>query len=81
MARIRISINPLHADGTVCTHKIKPSGKPRDPDSGCTGRKNYQVVCSEHGDVGEPHILRVLAEPAQIAHRDEHKKAPAAATA
>lgn len=78
MARIKIAIDPLHADGTVCTHAIKPSGKPRDPESGCTGRKSYQVVCSEHGNVGDPHGLRVLAEPAQTAHRDEHKKAPAA---
>ncbi|MFL4953287.1 hypothetical protein ACJ6WE_39850 [Streptomyces sp. MMS24-I31] len=78
MARIKIAIDPLHADGTVCTHAIKPSGKPRDPDSGCTGRRSYQVMCSEHGKVGEPHGLRVLAEPAQSAHRDEHRKALAA---
>ncbi|MFI1169324.1 hypothetical protein ACH4UM_38635 [Streptomyces sp. NPDC020801] len=77
MARIRIWIDPQHRDGTVCEHKIKTSGKPRDPESGCTGRAHYQVMCSEHGKVGEPHGLRVLAEPAQSAHRDSHKAVPA----
>ncbi|MFE7077262.1 hypothetical protein ACFU96_44975 [Streptomyces sp. NPDC057620] len=77
MARIKVSIDPLHPDCTVCTHAIKPSGKPRDPDSGCTGRRAYQVVCSEHGNVGKPHGLRVLAEPAQTAHRAEHRKTTA----
>jgi hypothetical protein len=76
MARITISIDPLHADGTVCTHKVKPSGKPADPHSGCTGRSKYQVTCSEHGPVGDPHPLRVIAEPHQTKHRDSHKKTP-----
>ncbi|GAB2606905.1 hypothetical protein GCM10027168_44700 [Streptomyces capparidis] len=75
MARIRIWIDPLHADGTVCTHQVKPSGAPRDPASGCTGRRAYQVQCSEHGPVGGPHGLRVLAEPAQAEHRREHAAA------
>ncbi|WP_410540514.1 hypothetical protein [Streptomyces sp. KL2] len=78
MARIAMKINPLHADGSVCTHAVAPSGKPRDPHSGCTGRHRYQVNCSACGPVGDPHDLRVLAEPAQTAHRDHHKKAPAA---
>ena len=77
MARIRIWIDPQHADGTVCEHKIRPSGKPRDPESGCTGRARYQVMCSEHGAVGKPHGLRVLAEPAQSDHRDSHLIVPA----
>jgi hypothetical protein len=73
MARIRIWIDPQHANGIVCEHSTKPSGKPRAPASGCTGRARYQVTCSEHGPVGEPHDLRVLAETAQTAHRDSHK--------
>ncbi|MEE1943280.1 hypothetical protein V1L54_28400 [Streptomyces sp. TRM 70361] len=77
MARIAVKIVPEHADGTPCTHAVAPSGKPRDPHSGCTGRRRYQVVCSACGPVGA-HGLRVLAEPAQSAHRDHHKKAPAA---
>ncbi|MFJ3861796.1 hypothetical protein ACIPRL_36960 [Streptomyces sp. NPDC090085] len=80
MARISVKITPLHPDGTECTHPVSPSGKPRDPDSGCTGRRNYAVVCSDCGPVGEPHGLRVLAEPAQSAHRDSHKAAFTPAT-
>jgi hypothetical protein len=38
-------IEPLHADGTVCEHPTAPSGKPRDPDSGCTGRHQYRAGC------------------------------------
>ncbi|WP_331722600.1 hypothetical protein [Streptomyces sp. NBC_00122] len=73
VARISVKIAPLHPDGTECTHAVRPSGKPRDADSGCTGRRNYAVVCSSCGPVGEPHGLRVLADPAQSAHRDCHK--------
>ncbi|MFJ9412468.1 hypothetical protein [Streptomyces sp. NPDC101393] len=80
MARISVKIAPLHPDGTECTHAVRSSGKPRDPDSGCAGRRNYAVVCSTCGRVGEPHGLRVLAEPAQSAHRDSHKTAPVPAT-
>ncbi|WP_239104387.1 hypothetical protein [Streptomyces sp. SID339] len=80
MARISVKIAPLHPDGTECTHAVCPSGKPRDPDAGCAGRRNYAVVCSSCGRVGEPHGLRVLAEPAQSAHRDSHKAAPAPAS-
>ncbi|MFE2462961.1 hypothetical protein [Streptomyces sp. NPDC059402] len=80
MARIAVKITPLHPDGTECTHAIRPSGKPRDAHSGCTGRRNYAVVCSACGTVGEPYGLRVLAEPAQTAHRDSHKAITAPAT-
>ncbi|MET8751307.1 hypothetical protein ABZW32_14595 [Streptomyces sp. NPDC004667] len=79
MARATIKIEPLHPDSTVCLHAVSPSGKPRDPASGCTGRRNYAVVCSACGPVGQPHGLRVLAEPTQRAHRDSHKAAPAPA--
>ncbi|WP_223736296.1 hypothetical protein [Streptomyces purpurogeneiscleroticus] len=48
MARITVSIEPQHADSSRCDHAVKPSGRPRDPQSGCTGRAAYQVVCSEH---------------------------------
>ncbi|MFD7631849.1 hypothetical protein ACFV7Q_38600 [Streptomyces sp. NPDC059851] len=80
MARISVKIAPLHPDGTECTHAVRPSGKPRDPDSGWAGRRNYAVMCSTCGPVGEPHGLRVLAEPAQTAHRNSHKAAPVPVT-
>jgi hypothetical protein len=73
VARICIWIDPQHRDGTVCEHGIAPSGKARNPKAGCTGRTRYQVMCSEHGAVGEPHGLRTLAEPAQTAYRNSHK--------
>jgi hypothetical protein len=50
MARITVHIEPRHADNSRCEHAVKPSGRPRDPESGCTGRTAYAVVCSEHGD-------------------------------
>ncbi|MEW2577772.1 hypothetical protein [Streptomyces syringium] len=40
MARITVNVEPLHADGTACDHAVSPSGKPRDPDFGCAGRRN-----------------------------------------
>jgi len=67
-------IEPLHADGTVCTHPTAPSGKPRDPDSGCTGRANYRATC-ECGWSGTQPIRESLKSA-----RDGHKgKAEAAA--
>ncbi|ESP95746.1 hypothetical protein B591_31133 (plasmid) [Streptomyces sp. GBA 94-10 4N24] len=73
MTRITVSVQPRHADNTPCDHPVKPSGKPRDPDSGCTGRAVYAVVCTTCGTVGEPHHLRVLADPAAANHREEHR--------
>ncbi|MBX4175583.1 hypothetical protein [Streptomyces geysiriensis] len=75
MARIRIWIDPQHRDGAVCEHAIAPSRKSRDPIAGCTGRARYQVMCSEHGAVAEPHGLRELAESTQTAHCNDHKAA------
>lgn len=39
------AVEALHGDDTVCTHPTAPSGKPRDPDSGCTGRAGYRATC------------------------------------
>ncbi|MCX4579848.1 hypothetical protein OHB41_43110 [Streptomyces sp. NBC_01571] len=75
MARILVGIEPRHADNSPCDHAVKPSGKPRDPDSGCPGRTAFAVVCSEHGDVHSPHHVKAVAEPAARAPRDEHRTA------
>ncbi|MGW7347982.1 hypothetical protein [Streptomyces sp. NPDC054854] len=80
MARISVRITPLHPDGTECAHAVRPSGKPRDPDAGCASRRNYAVVCSSCGPAGEPHGLRVLAEPEHSKHRDSPKAALTPAT-
>lgn len=77
MARISITIQPLHADGNVCTHEVGPNSQPRDPNSGCTGHRSYLVQCSACGTVGTPHGLRVLAKPEQRKHREAHKAAKA----
>ncbi|MEV6131931.1 hypothetical protein AB0M05_34960 [Streptomyces violaceusniger] len=50
MARITVTVEPRHANNSPCEHAVKPSGKPRDPESGCPGRTAFAVVCSEHGD-------------------------------
>lgn len=44
MARITATIKPVHADGTVCTHKVTTTGKPKE--AGCTGRSAYRATCS-----------------------------------
>ncbi|MEV5786741.1 hypothetical protein AB0L42_38010 [Streptomyces sp. NPDC052287] len=75
MARILVGIEPRHADNSPCGHAVKPSGKPRDPNSGCSGRTAFAVVCSEHGDVGSLHHVKAVAEPAARTHRDEHRTA------
>ncbi|MGY1548322.1 hypothetical protein [Streptomyces sp. MN6] len=33
-----------HADGTPCTHKLSPRGKPIE--DGCTGRHDYRAWCT-----------------------------------
>ncbi|RSS85157.1 hypothetical protein EF919_38210 [Streptomyces sp. WAC02707] len=40
-----------------------------------TGRSRYQVMCSEHGPVGDPHELHASAESAQSTHHHDHKAA------
>ncbi|MFZ3562844.1 hypothetical protein ACOKM5_43715 [Streptomyces sp. BH097] len=78
MARITVHIEPRHTDNSPCEHAVKPSGKPRDPASGCTGRTQYAVVCSVHGDVDRPRHIKQNAETAATAHRQEHRAALAA---
>ena len=73
--RITIRVEPRHADNSACEHAVKPSGKPRNPESGCPGRTQFAVVCSEHGDVDQPHHVKQLAEPAATEHRQEHRAA------
>jgi hypothetical protein len=48
VARITATIRPVHddADQTDCTHSVTSTGKPRDPESGCTGRAAYTATCS-----------------------------------
>lgn len=79
MARITITIESLHADDTVCEHALRPSGKPRDPASGCTGRTGFRATCSDCGVIASAY-LRLLVEPEARAHRAGHKADPVPAT-
>jgi hypothetical protein len=82
MARVLIEIVAVHADDTLCTHKVKPGGMPSDPASGCTGRMAFRVTCTACPGLDSKHTLRVLAEPAFDEHRRSHLRlrhpAPAA---
>ncbi|EPH46890.1 hypothetical protein ABT390_33890 [Streptomyces aurantiacus] len=44
MARITATIKPVHADHTVCTHKVTTTGKPKE--AACPGRAAYTATCS-----------------------------------
>ena len=68
-------IQPLHADGTVCEHPTAPSGKPRDPDSGCTGRHQYRATCECGWEKNDP-----VRESLKYT-RDGHKRQVEAAQA
>lgn len=46
MARILATIRPVHADGSVCKHKVTSKGVPRESGSGCTGRTGFTADCS-----------------------------------
>lgn len=66
----RMPIENLHADGTACTHRLRPSGKPTEP--GCTGRAGIRASCThcgetEHDTVKESLRLRIAA------HLDHHR--------
>lgn len=83
MARITATITPIHDDNSVCTHSVTSTGKPRDAESGCTGRTAYTASCSE-GDWTK--TCRTKAELEYL--RDTHFRAhlakpatPAAVTA
>lgn len=40
------TIQPVHADNTVCKHPATDTGDPNDRTSGCTGRSGYIARCS-----------------------------------
>ncbi|MBO3675714.1 hypothetical protein [Streptomyces sp. NEAU-YJ-81] len=62
MARITVTVEPRRPNNSPCEQAVKPSGKHRDPASGCPSRTAFAVVCSEH--------LRVLAEPVGLGGTD-----------
>jgi hypothetical protein len=69
----------------VCDHAIKPSGKPRDPESGCTGRAAYRATCKcgweKTDEVRESiKLARENHRPTAKANKPPRSPRPAAAT-
>lgn len=58
--RYSCKIRPVHADGSDCTHKVRLSGKPLDPE--CPGRAGYVATCSCSATLGRFAIRAVLEE-------------------
>lgn len=76
MARITAVIKPVHDDGTICTHPVTSTGKPKDPASGCTGRAGFTARCSACS-WRRTNKLKVLLEDQREAHLRSHLTAPA----
>jgi hypothetical protein len=80
MARILATIKPVHADGTVCTHRVTTTGKPKE--AGCTGRSAYRATCSACSWT-ETNSIKAALEYVRDTHLRSHltKPAPAAVSA
>ena len=78
MARITATIKPIHDDKTVCTHPVTSTGKPRDPESGCTGRAAYTATCSA-GDWTATSKTKAELEYLRDVHFGTHITKPVAA--
>lgn len=66
-------IRPVHADGTTCTHKLKPSG--RALENGCSGRAGYEATCSCGEELGR-HRIRAELEENRRTHLRKHETRP-----
>ncbi|MCM2424286.1 hypothetical protein [Streptomyces sp. RKAG293] len=72
--RIIATIRPIHADQTVCTHKVTSTGKPKE--AGCTGRTAYTATCSA-GDWTETGTTKAALEYVRDSHLRSHIAQPA----
>ncbi|GAA2350499.1 hypothetical protein [Streptomyces violaceusniger] len=79
MARITATINPVHDSGSICTHPVTSTGKPKDPKSGCTGRSGYTVRCSACS-WRRTNKTKTVLENLRETHLRSHLTAPALAT-
>lgn len=60
------AVRAVHADGTVCTHRTRPTGRPENP-AECSGRAGYATDCGcgwSHGAT-----LRTLVDEQRSHHR------------
>ncbi len=73
----RCPIRRVHKDGTTCTHKISPSGKPRDGEN-CPGAAGYDATCS-CGHAIPLRGIRAIVEQDRRTHINEHERAAAQA--
>lgn len=69
--RYSCKIRPVHADGTECTHKVRPSGEPLDAD--CPGRGGYEATCTCGVELERQGIRTVLEENRRM-HLRKHAK-------
>jgi hypothetical protein len=79
MARITATIKPIHDDKSVCTHPVTSTGKPRDPESGCTGRTAYTASCSADSWT-DTNATKAALEYVRDSHLRTHLTQPAAAS-
>lgn len=75
LARITATIKPVHPDGTVCTHKVTSTGKPKE--SGCAGRVGFVARCSACSWTSTG--LKVVLADQRTAHLHSHANAPTSA--
>ncbi|GDY49085.1 hypothetical protein [Streptomyces antimycoticus] len=54
MSRITVIVEPRHANNSPCKHAVKPSGKPRDPESGCPGRTGSPSCAASTATSADP---------------------------
>lgn len=64
--RHRCPIRRVHADGTTCTHRFGPDGRPR-PGEDCAGAAGYEATCS-CGHTIERQSMRVIVEEKRLKH-------------
>ncbi|MER5642327.1 hypothetical protein ABT095_35975 [Kitasatospora sp. NPDC002227] len=72
MPRTTMPITGIHADGTPCTHRVNQrTGRPKDPDSDCTGRTGYGATCSTCNET-VTNYLKLLVAPEVAKHLRQH---------
>ncbi|MDJ0346386.1 hypothetical protein QMK19_36245 [Streptomyces sp. H10-C2] len=74
--RISATIRPIHADQSVCTHRVTSTGKPKE--ASCTGRAAYTATCSA-GDWTQTGTTKAALEYSRDSHLRSHITQPATA--
>lgn len=78
--RHRAPIKRVHKGGTGCTHRIGPSGKPREGES-CPGVAGYTATClAADCDWTSEASIRAIVEEAKRGHLHHASRAAVADT-